>query len=774
MKKFFDRYLFSRLGLQILFSVLFILLFSLAGTVLRNWATGHSAPDVYSQTFWGFRQITDGGSMAGTLDGLDEVAAESRHSFGAPVVLVIALVSWLVGMVLYGFVAGAVANAFAGRKEKIDAGLVRYRFRGHGVVIGWDFQGIATVLALLDEKGPWKCREVVVLSERPAADIRAELATELDERTLPRVFIYNGSAGVAEDRVALCAHKARAIVILGDQNELNNDGGNMRISILVGNEIENALRKGSGKSSAKEDGDGKPEKVLPEPIPMFVDVTGLHALRPMRRFPKSGENWPNVSVRIVNFFEESAHELFSSVSRLVETGEERVPLHFRTNPDATHAHLVVAGFDPMAQALVLRAARILGAGTEPDRITVFTTDEAASTRFRGAFPVDRLLNVCVEFVTADVADPAQSERLGAIARNRKASVTLAVCEDSPDKAIETFACLPRSLRFENIRVLVEQRCLAKWTWKEPCLRWMGYVNVTFFGFTDRYLSSADDREAVFRVSPEDAKKGDYDESPIAPAFLETLAVCGFRPTSAGDGASHVFDDDEILRLARTAQNGRANGILLDGREPGPRSIPGLFVSERICPWEKLPEEYRAEVRDEWRKTLAVMSGILSSGKVPLRIAPTPAPALRIGILPSGKQLWATSKERNMFVARVEAADRAIRAGANLAEKAPWPSFTVLSADPTDPESLKFVQWYSANKIRLDAVLPASPEACAAAIPDPCDREDFLRLLRRAWDVTIAPGGDVAASIRARAMVVASLEGNISHPEPKENQNERRE
>ena len=102
MKKFLDRYLFSRLGLQMLFSVVAIALFALLGTLIRNWATDHTASDIYSQVFWGFRQITDGGSMAGTLDGLDEVATESKNVFAAPVVLVIALVSWLIGMVLYG------------------------------------------------------------------------------------------------------------------------------------------------------------------------------------------------------------------------------------------------------------------------------------------------------------------------------------------------------------------------------------------------------------------------------------------------------------------------------------------------------------------------------------------------------------------------------------------------------------------------------------------------------------------------------------------------
>ena len=57
MKKFLDRYLFSRLGLQMLFSVVAIALFAVLGTLIRNWATDHSASDIYSQVFWGFRQI---------------------------------------------------------------------------------------------------------------------------------------------------------------------------------------------------------------------------------------------------------------------------------------------------------------------------------------------------------------------------------------------------------------------------------------------------------------------------------------------------------------------------------------------------------------------------------------------------------------------------------------------------------------------------------------------------------------------------------------------
>ncbi len=775
MKKFLDRYVFRRTGIQILFSVVVIALFSIFANFCRDWFISTSGEGPVQHALWGFKQISSTAMAIRAIESVDTVVADENGGQGAKgVLLFISLGAWLVGMVIYSFVTGSIVNAFRNRKQKIDSGHVRYRFEDHGVVIGWDFQGIATVLALLDKKGLWKCHEIVVLSEQSAQKIRSELSKELDEKELSRVFIYNGSVGVEADLRALWAHKAKVIVILGDRNETNNDGGNMRISILVGEEIEKTLsgEKESGKSGKRKAESEKRKTILVEPIPMFVDITGLHAVRPARHSPKSGygEDWPNVTVSIVNFFEEAAHELFSSVSTLKGTDQnikgekepdeekaaEWIPLHFRTNSEATHAHLVVSGFNQMAQAIVLRAARILGAGTAPDRITVFTTDTATVTRFRGAFPVDRLLNVCVEFVQADIADPAQAKRLGAIARDTTASVTLAICENTPDKALETFACLPRSLRFEKIRVLIEQHCQEKWTWSESCLRWMGYEDVTFFGFTDRYLSAVDDREAIFRALSPDA---DYVEPAITPAFLETLAVCGYHPASTGSEPAHVFSDDAIECLARTSQNGRANGELLDGREPGTNSIHGLLSSDKIHPWGDLSNLNRAELVDQWRKALPIMEGILASGKKPLHIVPV-RPSLRIGILPSGKPLWTTKEERKEFVARMEATDTVIRAKANLSSDEHWPSVTVLSADPTDPDSLKFAQWYSATKVRLDAVLPAPVETCAAAIADPFDREEFLQLLRNAWDVTIAPDSDVTACIRNRATFVADL-ANVS-------------
>ena len=609
LKKFFDRTVFSRLGLQLVFSVLLIALFSLAGTLLRNWATGHSAPDVYSQTFWGFRQITDGGSMAGTLDTLDEVASESRNGYGAPVVLAVALLSWLVGMVLYGFVAGAVANAFAGRKDKIDAGEVRYRFRDHGVVIGWDFQGVAAVRQLFKV---WEPEEVVVLSEQPAESIRSALAAELDSKTLRNVYVCRGSAGVEDDLRSLCVHRAKAVVILGDQNDGNNDAGNMGTSLLIREEIKRAEIKRPGTAN---------------PVHIYVDISDIYARRAMRR---GLEDDKGSHVRLVNFFEDAASELFSSFDWRKEGGAR--PIRWRREAGVTHAHLVISGFGQMGQALVRKAVSHMGAGPGVDRITVFSTDAAATTRFRGAFPLDRLFNVSVEFVPNDIADPAVAARVGEIARDTSAAVTLAVCADTPDEALATFSSLPQTLRHASIRVLVEQRrpsmpsstSESGQTSIDECIRIYlqktGFHDVTFFGYTDRYLATTMKRDRG------DSKAAEGTASPhqrVEEMFLETLAVCGFKtsPGAAGNGRllSASLSDRDYARLAECSHYGRANAHVMDGEVPAPSTAQEKFECGFLHAWADLPAAMRDEWTDKWKYSFPLLEERLECGDRPLHI-----------------------------------------------------------------------------------------------------------------------------------------------------------
>ena len=472
MKKFLDRYLFSRIGLQLLFSIVIILLFSLAGTVLRNWVTGHSEADIYSQVFWGFRQITDGGSMAGTLDGLDEVAKESRNTLAAPVVLAVALISWLIGMVLYGFVAGAVANAFAGRKEKIDAGVVRYKFRNHGLVIGWDFQGVACVKALLAE-----CEEVLVVSIVAAEDIRGELERELDGAQLKRVYFYNGQISSDEDLLRDCQpERSRRVVILGERGESNNNGSNLHLERLVRRCVERA-------SADLRD-------------PCATIKVNLHIENPILyaqalTVPREGfaENDNRIDLEPFNYYESWAWRCWSAKNAgdgvPGRCGDAYLPLRHR--PDAARVELFILGAGPMGQAMARFAMPLMNYGAESRccRITVFDADPGACL----CLPERRILDALPEteavFKNVDGASDEANELMLTAAADPKTAVTIVIATPGADAAVQSYLGLPNALRRMDVSVLVWQPTLAGMCPSKAFLQTGGdRAKLRFFGMTD--------------------------------------------------------------------------------------------------------------------------------------------------------------------------------------------------------------------------------------------------------------------------------------------------
>ena len=466
MKKFLDRYLFSRLGLQMLFSVVAIALFALFGTLIRNWATDHSASDIYSQVFWGFRQITDGGSMAGTLDGLDEVATESKSVFAAPVVLVIALVSWLIGMVLYGFVAGAVANAFAGRKEKIDAGLVRYRFRDHGIVIGWDFQGASCVRELLRE-----CREVLVVSATAAEEIRNDLEVALGGDLASCVYIYNGQIAVDEDLLRdSWPELSKRIVILGDGNGEGDDGGNLY--------IERILRDHIKKASASLGEKRPPVKVH---LHIANPVLYTHALA----VPKEGfaENDDLMDLEVFNYYESWAWRCWSAKG----AGDgDAAYLPIRHRPDAERVELFIVGASPMGQAMASYAMPLMNYGEDRKHCKITIFDESSGGAFLPEkWALDAMPEVEVEYKCIDGGSDEANDIMIAAASDPKVAVTVVVATPGADAAVRSYAQLANSLRRMDVSVLVWQATASGKCPRKPFLQTCGdRAKLRFFGMTD--------------------------------------------------------------------------------------------------------------------------------------------------------------------------------------------------------------------------------------------------------------------------------------------------
>ena len=438
MKKFLDRYLFSRLGLQLVFSIVAMLLFCFAGSAVRSWVTGLSSATPYEQTLWCFRQVTDSGSMAGTLEGLDEVAAEGGKGLAAPVVLAVTFLAWLVGTVLYGFVAGAVANAFAGRKEKIDAGLVRYRFRDHGVVLGWDGQGPACVAKLLED-----CGEVLVASGAPAPDVRDALAQALDPKALRRVFVYGGR--VDESMVAdVRPERARRIVVLGDRDGEDGDGAALHVARLVRRRVE--------EKAAARDPATPPVKVF------------LHAEDPAFRLqalsvPKDvlpGGDGP-VELDVFNRFESWAWLCWSKKdAREGADGRGDAYLPLRHRPDAERTELFVLGGGPAGPAMARYALALMndGAAGRHNRVTLFGCAPEDRALLSEKSARDALPEAEVVFRDEDGLSDEANAAMIAAASDPRAAVTIVVAPQGADASVRAYAGLANALRRKDVSILL--------------------------------------------------------------------------------------------------------------------------------------------------------------------------------------------------------------------------------------------------------------------------------------------------------------------------------
>ena len=467
MKKIIDHYLFSRMGLQIAFSVVAILVFSILVTCIKSNVTQHTDGDFYNRLSWGFRQITDGGSVAGTLEDLDEVSSELGN---APVVLGITLLAWLVGMVLYGFVTGAIVNAFEGRREKIASGLVRYKFKGHGIVIGWDYQGVAIIKTMLSQ---WNLREILVVSKTPAEEIRSFLEKKLQGSELDKVFIYNGAVCSEEDVRELQADLAKCIVVLGEQDDFDKDGQTLRIERLLRKFVANTVQKSQKRQYSN----------LPIKLYLHIEDPVLYT---QARAKKEGFTEDSIfDLELCNFYESWAWRCWSQIDTADSAGQHYLPLRYKT--DSKRVELFVIGANAMGQAFVNYAIPLMNYGENRKhcKVTVFDADGTCEEYLPKKFIVDALPEVEVAHRNCSGGSDEANDIMWEAVSRPDTSVTIVIAVPGTDAAVKTYAALSYKIRREKISVLVWQS-----TESDNCID-KGFLQtggdrtqLRFFGMTD--------------------------------------------------------------------------------------------------------------------------------------------------------------------------------------------------------------------------------------------------------------------------------------------------
>lgn len=475
MKKFLDKFLFSRFGTQLLASIVIVLIFSAIAPLCRRMVVGTEFQGGFQFLGWGLKQVSSPSGAVGTLEALDGVSGTvPRISM-----LLVAICCWVVSIGVFSFITGSIVNWFRSRKQLIDSGLMRYRFRDHGIVIGWDFQGSSCVKELLKN-----CEEVLVVSGVDAKTIRRELKMSIRTRDFSRVYIYNGLVTTGRSTLANSWPEfSKQIVILGERNGLDNDGGNLHIERILRSHIQAMAAKLPAKRST---------------IKVYLHIEDAVLYTQALAMPKEGftENDDLIDLEVYNYYESWAWRCWSLKDAcdgdrdgcLANEHDGAPYLPLRHKVDAERVELFIVGASLMGQAMANYAMPLMNYGVDYKhcKITIFDECTSGGVFLPEKWALDALPEVEVEFKNISGGSDEANDIMIRAASDPKTAVTLVIATPGPDAAVKSYAELANSLRRMDVSILVWQATATDKCPRKPFLQTCGdCAKLRFFGMTDR-------------------------------------------------------------------------------------------------------------------------------------------------------------------------------------------------------------------------------------------------------------------------------------------------
>ena len=215
----------------------------------------------------------------------------------------------LAGFFIFGgLLVSVLVNAYERRMRQARQGLTRYAFKkDHGIILGWDRMGPATVYHLLAEG----CREVVILSLGNAEEIRSRLKAisaswEKSIRICFRhVFVFHGSLDSRDELQNLRPWSAKKVVILGNPEVRGSNSRNLQTAMRI---AEMVRRRTSGVSENRLD--------------CHVAISHPRTYDFLQEIDLSQEDRQFINFRPFNFYEGWARKVWC---RLPEPGKPHDP-----------------------------------------------------------------------------------------------------------------------------------------------------------------------------------------------------------------------------------------------------------------------------------------------------------------------------------------------------------------------------------------------------------------------------------------------------------------
>lgn len=349
----------------------------------------------------------------------------------------------IVGAVLIAPFAIALAISFIRRfPERVRLGLRRYHFiKGHFVLVGYNKYSASIINNRLGREKN-KTSSLVLLTAINPKLIRAELRSLLPKSIEERVIIYAGDPQSEDQIKSLRLQYAKAVYITLDGDEWNSPY-TRNISII--------------QSISKFAGERGENHHLP--VNVLINDDKAYDLSQALELPNSCysyNGYRNLDIHIYNFYENWARLLWSYSGKKNASGNYYYnDLDFEPLEGTDkYVHLVIVGFNSMGKALLKEAIRLchypnydIKRATGQTHITII--DPLADTLqcdFEASYPyLSQIKDIDITFRKAHIEDKDIRSDIEKWAQDKKRLLTIAICLDDPDTAMQKALSLPEAI-----------------------------------------------------------------------------------------------------------------------------------------------------------------------------------------------------------------------------------------------------------------------------------------------------------------------------------------
>ena len=133
----------------------------------------------------------------------------------------------MVGLLLFSTLLISVFNnIFDNISDSAKTGVMRYRVKGHILILGADPHLLPMLAALREERGK---QDIVIMTQNDVESLNAEIDAHFaDRRFMNRLIFYRGAWDTLEELKTARPHLAKKIYVIGDPNNGEHDSMNMR------------------------------------------------------------------------------------------------------------------------------------------------------------------------------------------------------------------------------------------------------------------------------------------------------------------------------------------------------------------------------------------------------------------------------------------------------------------------------------------------------------------------------------------------------------------